>query len=64
MASDSIVTLEDEIFELYRKLLSGLPQGILILTRQKSKDPAAGEDIVIAQRTQTARESLIILSST
>jgi hypothetical protein len=48
MASDTALTLEDEIYELYRKLLADLPQGIAVLTRQRSKDPAGGEDIMIA----------------
>ena len=36
--------LEDEIYDLHRELLSGLPQGIAVLTRQPSRDPG-GEDI-------------------
>ena len=39
------LTLADEIFELYRKLLSDLPPGVAALTRQRSRDPAGGEDI-------------------
>jgi hypothetical protein len=42
---DATLTLEDEIYDLYRKLLADLPQGTAILTRQRSKDPAGGEDI-------------------
>jgi hypothetical protein len=39
------LTLADEIFELYRELLSDLPPGTASLTRQRSRDPAGGEDI-------------------
>jgi hypothetical protein len=43
----AILTFPDEIYELYRELLSDLPQGTAELTRQPSKDPGGGEDIVI-----------------
>src|ERR1017187_9817368 len=43
----AILTFPDEIYELYKKLLSSLPQGTAMLSRQPSKDPAGGEDIVI-----------------
>lgn len=41
------LTLEDEICDLYRELLSGLLQGTAVLMRQPSRDPAGGEDIAI-----------------
>jgi hypothetical protein len=43
----AILTFPDEICELYRELLSRLPQGTAELTTQPSKDPAGGEDIVV-----------------
>ncbi len=58
MASETTLTLEDEVFELYRKLLSGLPQGTAVLTRQRSKDPAGGVDIeLIPANPDSARIS-------
>jgi hypothetical protein len=58
VTSKATLTLEDEIFELYRKLLSGLPQGTAMLTRQRSKDPAGGEDIeIIPANPDSARIS-------
>jgi hypothetical protein len=39
-----MLVLEDEIYDFYRKLLSGLPDGAAVLTRHPSKDPG-GEDI-------------------
>lgn len=41
----AVLTLGDEIYELLRELSSALPQGAAVLTRQRSKDPAGGEDI-------------------
>jgi hypothetical protein len=43
----AIPTFPDEIYELYKELLSSLPQGTAMLTRQPSRDSAGGEDIVI-----------------
>jgi hypothetical protein len=58
MALDATLTLEDEIYDLYRKLLSDLPQGTAVLTRHRSKDPAGGEDIeVIPANPGSARIS-------
>jgi hypothetical protein len=42
-----ILTFPDEIYELYRELLSRLPQGAATLARQPSGDPSGGEDIVV-----------------
>ncbi len=39
------VTIEDEIYELLRALLSSLPSEAALLTRQRSSDPVGGEDI-------------------
>jgi hypothetical protein len=41
----AVLTLGDEIYELLRDLSSGLPEGTAVLARQRSKDPAGGEDI-------------------
>jgi hypothetical protein len=43
----AILTFPDEIYELYRELLSGMPHGTAALARKPSNDPAGGEDIVI-----------------
>jgi hypothetical protein len=47
--------LENEIYDFYRELLSRLPEGTAILTRQPSKDPG-GEDIeIIPAKSNSAR---------
>ncbi len=50
------LTFPDEIYELYRDLLSGLPQGTATLARQPSEDPAGGEDIVITPANPTSAQ--------
>ena len=58
MGLDATLTLEDEIYVLYSKLLADLPQGTAVLTRQRSKDPAGGEDIeLIPANPDSARIS-------
>ncbi len=52
----AILTFPDEIYELYRELLSGLPQETAVLTRQPSTDPAGGEDIVITPGNPNSAE--------
>ena len=42
----AILTFADEIYGLLQEMLSGLPQGIAVVTRGPSNDPAGGEDIV------------------
>jgi hypothetical protein len=55
MASETTLTLGDEISELYIKLLSGLPQAAATLTRKPSKDPG-GEDIeIVPTNSKSAR---------
>jgi hypothetical protein len=41
----AVLTIGDEVYELLRELSSALPDGTAVLTRQRSKDPAGGEDI-------------------
>lgn len=52
----AILTFPDEIYDLYRELLFGLPQGTAVLTRQPAKDPAGGEDIVITPANPNSAE--------
>ena len=52
----AILSFPDEIHELYRDLLSSLPQGTAALARQRSKNPAGGEDIVIIPANPNSAE--------
>jgi len=52
----AVLTFADEIYELYRELLSVLPPGTAALARQPSRDPAGGEDIVITPTNPNSAE--------
>jgi hypothetical protein len=52
----AVLTFRDEICELYQGLLSGFPQGIAVVTREPSTDPAGGEDIVIRPANPNSAE--------
>jgi hypothetical protein len=45
--------LDDEVYELFQELLSGLPEGVALLTRQPSKD-SGGLDIELIPANSTS----------